>query len=421
MRDDGVDAAACPTYNPTNLIQTFVPEIPITRPFFDEEEERRVRDVLRSGWVAQGPQVAAFERAFADRCGAAHAVACANGTAALHLALLAVGIGPGDEVLVPSFTWIATANAVRFCGGTPVLCDIDLRTFNLDVADAQARATDRTRAIVPVHQFGLPADMDAVHALAADHGWTVVGDAACAFGATYHDRPAGTLAPLESFSFHPRKSITTGEGGMVTTQDADVAAQLRSLRNHGPALDGVFPASAHTGQSLLADVDRLGYNYRLTDLQAAVGLAQLEKADAILAARREQAAYYDAALANVDWLLTPQTPADRTHGYQSYAVLMAGPHGDAPTLDDVATLNARRNGIIAKLDAAGIQTRQGTHAVHTLRLYAEGAALAPEALPHALLADRLSFALPLFPGLTTADQDQVVDALRAAHGAVPAG
>lgn len=392
-------------------------EIPITRPSFDEEEERRVLDVLRSGWVAQGPQVAAFERAFAARCGAAHAVAVSSGTTALHLALLAVGVGPGDEVLVPSFTWVATANAARYCGATPVLCDVDLRTFNLDVDDARGRAGDRTRAIVPVHQFGLPADMGAVGALAAERGWAVIGDAACAFGAAYDDRPVGALAPVETFSFHPRKSITTGEGGMIATADGDVAARLRSLRSHGPVLDGAPPPAGAMGAGLLADVDRLGYNYRLTDIQAAIGLAQLEKADRLLAARREQAARYNAALADMGWLLAPTTPADRTHSYQSYTVLMAGRAGGLPTLDDLPELNARRNAAVAHLDAAGVATRQGTHAVHTLRLYADGQGIAPEALPNALLADRLSFSLPLFAGLTLAQQERVVEALRAAGAA----
>ncbi len=391
--------------------------IPICRPAFDDAEERRVLDVLRSGWVAQGAQVAAFEQRFAERCGVPYAVATSSGTTALHLALLAAGIGPGDHVLVPSFTWVATANAVRYCGAVPVLCDVDLRTFNLDVEDARRRATPQTRAILPVHQFGLPADMDAVHALAAEHGWQVIADAACAFGAVYRDRPTGSLAPLETFSFHPRKSITTGEGGMVTTADADVAARLRSLRNHGAAVNGAPDADARFGASLLDDVDVLGFNYRMTDVHAALGLAQLDKADALFGARQTQAARYNEAFAGEAWVLTPTTGEDRTHGYQSYAVLLAPPDGRLPTLADLPALNARRNRMAQYLTDAGIGTRQATHAVHTLNAYAREYHLAPDACPHALLADRLSLSLPLFAGLAPEDQERVIAEFLAAYAA----
>lgn len=408
------------SYNETGgrpLEGLFVTDIPITRPSFDAEEERRVCEVLRSGWVAQGPVVDEFEGAFARLCGARHAVAVSSGTTALHLALLVIGIGPGDEVLVPSFTWVATANAVRYCGARPILCDIDLRTFNIDVRDAARRCTPQTQAIIPVHQFGLPADMDAVDALAADRGLQVVADAACAFGAAYRDRPVGRLAPIETFSFHPRKSITTGEGGMLLTESADTAARLRSLRSHGPALEPVAPPTPEWGESLLGDIDVLGYNYRLTDLQAGVGLAQLGKAEALLAARRAHAAAYDRALEGVQWLLRPAVPEHARHAYQSYTVLMAGPGGALPTLADLPALNARRNAILAHLDREGIATRQGTHAVHLLSVYAAADGVAPDALPGALLADRLSFSLPLYPALTAGERTRVVDTLQAAYTA----
>lgn len=388
--------------------------IPIAQPWFDEDEERGVLDVLRSGWVAQGPRTAEFEARFAECCGVEHAVAVSSGTTALHLALLVAGIRPGDEVLVPSFTWVATANAVAHCGATPVMCDIDLATYNLDVDDADQRRTARTRAIMPVHQFGLPADMDTVSAVADAHGLRVIGDAACAFGATYHGRPAGSLAPLETFSFHPRKPITTGEGGMITTNDGEAAAALRSLRSHGPAPTPPPPGAAG---SLLADIDRLGFNYRMTDIQAAIGLAQVAKAPDLLATRRAQVERYNEALADLPWLRTPHVPDGSEHAYQSYVVLMAGPDGAAPTLADLPALNDRRNRVMSELDQAGITTRQGTHAVHSLSLYGGGAREADEALPNALLAGRLSFSLPLFHRLTPEQQARVVEALASAYAA----
>src|SRR6266850_1842972 len=264
--------------------------IPIAKPLFGKEEIEAAAKPLESGWIVQGPFVADFERRFAALIGAPHAVACSTGTAALHLANAALHVGEGDEVIVPAFTWIATPNAVVYCGAMPRFVDIDLATFNIEPALIEQQITSRTVGMVPVHLFGLCAEMTPIDQLASRRGLWVVEDAACAFGATIDGRNAGTLGDAACFSFHPRKSITTGEGGMVTTARKEIADAVRSMRDHGVgSRDGVAPF-------LLADYDELGYNYRLTDLQGAIGCAQLDRAAHILHERRRRARLYDEAL-----------------------------------------------------------------------------------------------------------------------------
>lgn len=356
-------------------------KIPIARPATGEEEWRALQAPLSDGWLTQGPRVAAFEAAFAARHGVAHAVACTSATTGLHLALAALGVGPGDEVVVPSFTWVATANAVLSCGARPVLCDVDPRTFDLDPGGLASKLTAKTRAIVPVHLFGLCADMEAIAAAAP--GVPLVEDAACAAGAAHRGRPAGSLGAAGVFSFHPRKVITTGEGGMVTTNDAALAERLRSLRNHG-------------GPGFAA----LGFNYRMTDLQAAVGLVQLGKLDRFLEERAALAARYREALASIPWLSPPPDapPGDR-HGWQSFVcVVDAGRDRDA---------------IMRALEARGIATRPGTHAIHMLPLYRDRFGHAPDDLPGARDCDRRTLALPFYNGLSADDLAEVAAALRA--------
>jgi perosamine synthetase len=377
--------------------------IPIARPLFGPEELAAVAKPLESGWIVQGPYVAEFERRFGAFVGTPHAVACSNGTTALHLANAAMRLGDGDEVIVPSFTWIATANAVVYCGARPVFCDIELSTFNIDPAAIEACITPRTKGIVPVHLFGLCAEMDPILELAKKYNLWVVEDAACGFGGTYHGRQAGTLAETACFSFHPRKSITTGEGGMVTTSRADVAKAVRSMRDHGVAAREDEPSF------LLPDYDELGFNYRLTDLQAAIGCAQLDRAEFILGQRRLRARLYDEALASLGWLRTPVVPPHMKHGYQAYVCLFAP---EEPSIVNVDALEARRNTLMTKLDERGIATRQGTHAPVLRKLYRERFGVDPAAFPNAVLAEKLSLALPLYPQMTDEEQGRVVDALR---------
>jgi dTDP-4-amino-4,6-dideoxygalactose transaminase len=342
-----------------------------------------------------------FEAAFARRMGAAHAVATTNGTTALQLTLYALGIGPGDEVIVPSLSFIATANVVWQCGAEPVFADIEPATFNLDPAAVERAIGPRTKAIMPVHQLGLPADMDAFAALAERHGLLLVADAACAVGSRYRGREMGALGSPACFSLHARKVITTGEGGMVTTDDADLAERLRRLRHHGMDLSDLVRAQAN--DVLFESYVERGWNQRMTDIQAAVGLCQLDALDEILATRRELAARYNAALADHPWLEAPVEPEGYEHTWQSYAV----------RLDPGAPID--RLELMRALLADGIATRRGVAAAHRERPYRDGA----PSLPHTDAAARDVVLLPLFPELSHADQDFILDRL-AAHFAAPA-
>jgi dTDP-4-amino-4,6-dideoxygalactose transaminase len=355
--------------------------IQISQPAIGEDEWQAVREPLLSGWLTQGPKVAAFERAFADRHGVAHALATTSCTTALHLILAALEIGPGDEVIVPAFTWVATANVVLYCGATPVFVDVDRRTFNMDPLQVAERLTPRTRAIIVVHLFGLCAEVDGIAAAAP--GIPIIEDAACAAGAAYKGRPAGSLGLAGAFSFHPRKSITTGEGGMVTTSDAGLAERANMLRNHGASMS---EEQRHLGPKpyIMADFNLLGFNYRMTDMQGAVGLVQLSRMDDFIDERRHWADYYRSELAGLDWLRLPEEPSDSRHGWQSFVCYVEPDRAPMP-----------RNRIMEELHAAGIATRPGTHAVHMLGYYRDRFGWAPDDYPAARDCDRHSMAIPL--------------------------
>jgi dTDP-4-amino-4,6-dideoxygalactose transaminase len=381
--------------------------IPITRAVFDDSEAAAVADVLRSGWVVQGPKVAAFEEGFRSFTGLPEAVACTSCTTGLHLALLCEGIGPGDEVIVPAFTWVATANAVIYCGATPVLADVDLETFNLTAQEIDRRVTPRTRAVIPVHLFGLAADMDAIMTVARSHELAVVEDAACALGTLWRGRHVGAFGGGGAFSFHPRKAITTGEGGMYTTADAEKARRARSLRDHG-ASKSDLARHASPGAALLPVFAMVGYNYRMTDLQGAVGVAQLAKLPAILDRRIALAKRYDALLRDVPGLRPPAEPEGCRHAYQSYVCRLVIEGG---SIDAIRAGNAHRNAVMAALEADGIATRQGTHAVHMLDYYRDRFGFGAMDFPMAWEADQLSLTLPLYAGMSDTDQERVVDRL----------
>jgi perosamine synthetase len=375
------------------------PLIPIAAPSLGEEEWQALREPIDSGWLTQGPKVRAFEEAFAARHRVPHALATTSCTTALHLALVALGVGPGDEVIVPAFTWVATANAVVYCGATPVLADVQADTFNVD-PDAMGRAvTERTRAAIPVHLFGLCADMEAVRAaLPADV--RIVEDAACAAGAEYRGAPAGGLGDAACFSFHPRKSITTGEGGMLTTAHGDLAEKAESLRNHGAT---VPEEVRHLGPApyLLPDFDELGFNYRMTDLQGALGLVQLAKLDRFVGERDGWACWYSDALEDVDWLSTPNVPAGDTHAWQAYVTVV----GDGAPVP--------RDDIMRRLYEQGVSTRSGTHAVSELGYYRKHFGIDPSRFPTARLLHKRTLALPLHNRMTAEDYEYVVESIRA--------
>jgi dTDP-4-amino-4,6-dideoxygalactose transaminase len=387
--------------------------VPITRPSLGEEEAQALLRPLETGWVVQGPHVSEFEERFAGYIGAEHGVASTSCTTALHLATAILGLKPGQEVIVPAFTWVSSANVVEYMGATPVFCDIDLATFNVDVGRIEQLITERTAGIMAVHLFGLCAEMGPLEEIAREHELWIVEDAACGFGAWQGGRHAGTFGDIGAFSFHPRKSITTGEGGMLTTASLDWAEEARALRDHGGDRTDLSRHEDPRG-FLLSDFSRLGYNYRMTDLQAALGCAQMDRADEILDERRRRAAIYDDQLRNLDWLVTPSTPEDNVHGYQSYVCLF---RPEEPTLENLDRLGERRNRVMAEMEDRGIATRQGTHAAALTAYYAGKYGIARDQFPRSAIAERLSLALPLFPDMTDEEQELVISELRRAFEA----
>lgn len=387
-------------------------KIPVTTPVFDESDFASIIEPLKSGWVVQGPKVKEFETLFQRFSTAKHSIAVTSCTTALHLGLVAAGVKPGDEVITPSFTFVATANAVEYVGATPVFVDIDPATYNIDarkMAETVESCKGRVKAIIPVHLFGLCADMDSVMELAGRHGLAVVEDAACAFGSFYKGRHAGVFGDTGCFSFHPRKAITTGEGGMITTNDDKTAELLRSLRDHG-ASKSDLQRHMEKGGSLLPEYNMLGYNYRMTDIQGALGASQMAKADGIIRDRRAAAKRYDAIL-DFDWLVKPVEPEGFVHSYQSYVC-----HVDKSRFGgDTGRANIFRNRMMSEMEAVGISVRQGTHAVHTLGYYKNKYGLKDSDFPRSYEADRLTITLPLYAGMKPEDQDFVVETMAALY------
>jgi perosamine synthetase len=374
-------------------------KIPVMIPMLGEEEARAAADAVRSGWVAQGPRVAEFERAFAAAVGAGHGIAVSSCTTALHLALVVLEVGPGDEVIVPSLSFIATANAVRYVGGTPVFADVDLATGNLTVDTIDAVRTPRTKAVIAVHQGGVPADVRALREAAHRWGVALVEDAACAAGTTAYGRSVGQGALVSTWSFHPRKVITTGEGGMLTVDREDWAARLRRLREHGM---NVSAADRHaSAQPVLEAYLETGFNYRMTDIQAAVGLVQLRRLGGLVAQRRALAGGYHELLRDIPGLVPVTDPAYGETNFQSFWVLLTDEFG------------VGRNEVLAELATAGVSARRGIMAAHLEPAY-EGVPHAPLPVTERLTND--SLILPLHHALTEDDQEHVVGVLRKLAG-----
>jgi len=364
--------------------------IPVMRPWLGREEAEAAAAAVASGWVAQGPRVREFEEAFAAAIGTPHAIAVSSCTTALQLALIAAGIGPGDEVIVPSLSFIATANAVRYVGAQPVFADVDLATQNLIPDTVEPHLTGRTRAVILVDQAGVPADLDAIRALCDPLQIAIIEDAACAAGSIYRNRPVGAGAGLAAFSFHPRKLITTGEGGMITTPDEAIAARLRRLREHG--MD-VSAADRHRSrQPVIEHYTEVGFNFRMTDIQAAIGLVQLRKLSQMVARRRVLARRYRELLSGISGLLMADDPPYGATNYQSFWILL--PEESAVGRDELLRLLAE----------AGISARRGIMAAHLEPAYSD---TGPSLLP---ITERLtgrSLILPLFHEITQEQQEHV--------------
>ncbi len=400
-------------------------EIPITKPYFDENEYLNLKQVLDSGWVAQGKMTEEFEKEAAAHEGIRYGVAVSSCTTALHLALEASGIGMGDDVLVPAFTFVATANSVCYTGAVPILVDIDLATFNISIEEIKKKIDqcyrydthmhslinrttgNRLKAILPVHQFGLCADMREINEIAGKYNLVVIEDAACALGAKIDEIHQGKFGNISCVSFHPRKCITTGEGGMIFTDDPQMYEKLKMLRSHGAAISEVNRHSSKGG-FLLPDYPELGYNYRLSDIQSALGLAQIKKLDDILAKRRKAAETYKKLMSGFHWLSMPAEPEGYWHTYQSFVCMLQIEN------TSVEEQNNRRNQMMSILESSGVHTRQGTHAVHLLGYYKQKYGYKEEDYPNAYKADRLSISLPLYVGMEEADQIFVAHTLEEA-------
>jgi len=373
--------------------------IPISLPVTGEEEWQATREPLMSGWLTSGPKVREFEQLFAERHNVKHALAVTSATTALHLACVALGVGPGDEVIVPAFTWVSTANVVLYCGAKVVFADVDPLTFNMDAEDLKKRISDRTKAIIPVHLFGLCANMDAIKAVAGNI--PLIEDGACAAGAAFKGTPAGALGSIGCFSFHPRKSVTTGEGGMITTNDDQLADLMGMLRNHGASIS---EEQRHHGPRpyILPDFNMMGFNYRMTDLQGAVGCVQIKKLDQFIDERDKWASFYREELSSISWLKLPTFGSDYKHGWQSFV-----------TLVDESQSPMSRNDIMEYLQERGVSTRPGTHAVHMLNYYADKYQLKAEDYPGAMKANNHSMAIPLHNRMVAEDYKYVVACLKA--------
>lgn len=399
-------------------------KIPVTIPYFDDQEMENVKNVLDSGWVAQGPVVSKFEEVIAAHENVSYGVAVTSCTTALHLAMVSQGMSERMDVLAPAFTFVATTNAIVQTGAVPILVDICQETFNIDVKqireviqrdyqEKNGKLYNKDNenllwGIVPVHEFGLCCDILEINQIAKEYNLTVIEDAACALGAKIGDAHQGGFGNTSCISFHPRKSITTGEGGMVLTDQAALAQKMKQLRTHGST---VSADARHAGKGfLLPEFPDAGYNYRMTDIQAAVGIAQADKLDYIIEEKRKRAEFYNGLIREkLPELVIPYVPDGYYHTYQSYVCML---DLKKLNLDSVAEGRKYRNILLQKLEDIGIATRQGTHAIHMLEYYKNRFGYVAQDFPNAYACDHLSITLPLYVQMSDSDQEYVIQAIR---------
>jgi dTDP-4-amino-4,6-dideoxygalactose transaminase len=370
--------------------------IPIAKPYLNQEDAQAAYDVIMSGWITQGPRVQEFEEKFAAYTGAKHAVAVSNCTTGLHLAMIVAGIGSGDEVICPSMSYIATANSIMYVGAKPVFAEVHPETYNLDVADAEQRITSKTKAILLVHQIGMPADIDAFRALCDKHNLVLIEDAACAAGSSYKGKKIGSHSDLVCFSFHPRKVISTGDGGMVTTNNEAFAERMKLLRQHGMSVN----AGARHGATKIIFEDHLevAYNYRMTDIQAAVGIKQLEKLDWIVEERRKIANHYLTELADIACIRLPKEENGYFTNWQSFSIYIKP---EAPL---------SRNELMQALLDNGVASRRGVMTSHRETAYKEYCK--GLSLPKTEDACDRSIIIPLYVPMSDDDINEIIHCLR---------
>ena len=382
--------------------------IPIAKVNLTENDILSVLEPLRNGWLVQGPKVKEFEDSFAKFTGSKYSIAVTSCTSALHLSLSALNIGIGDEVIIPAFTWVSTANVVEQLGAKVIFCDIDLNTFNLDVNQIEGKITKKTKAIIPVHLFGLSANIIKINEIAKKYNLFIVEDAACGFGSMYNGQHVGSFGNTGCFSFHPRKAISTGEGGMINTNSEKLDTKLRIMRDHGAIKSDL---QRHKGEKpfLLSDHILPGQNQRMTDIQASLGVEQMKRGRKIIEERRNIADIYNKGLSKVSFLKTPSSPKNYYHSYQSYPCIFEPEKINSVNLE---AINKKRNEFMDKLQNKGISTRPSTHAVHMLTYYKEKYKYNSIDFPNSQIANDCSVSLPLYNGLKVSEIKYIIETIK---------
>lgn len=388
-------------------------KVPISKSIFTQEDMDHVLQPLSDGWVIQGPKVEQFESMWSQFTKAENSIATTSCTSALFLSIDSLDLQKDDEVIVPALSWISTANVVENIGCKTVFCDIDLSTFNINLDDLRSKITENTKAIIPVHLFGYPIDIEIIKEIIEDRKIHIIEDAACGFGSYVNDVHVGTKGTFGCFSFHPRKAISTGEGGMITLNDKKYLHKIRSLRDHGMFYGYDIQ---NNKPSFMKDHNNAGYNFRMTDIQASLGISQMNRADKILIERQDIAYKYDEAFNSSEEIGNPVVKEENfVHGYQSYACIFKPKDVKNALLtgnyDSLINISENRNKFMDELANAGIGTRPPTHAIHTLSYYRDKYKTRPHDYPSAWAANICGFSIPIFPGLTEEDQNYVIETI----------